>query len=286
MLLRAGANPFTVDKRGFDAIDYSAKYGHVDVVKTFLKGRTAADINQVTSRVLMTAAANSKLELVKYLLQGGADPVGAGASGFTALHVTEDLAVFKELLQGHEKQTAAYVSTAGNTLLHWVVKEKRGGGFICALYKAGVDPTVKNKYGSTAADLAAQLSQPEVAKLLHLLEAKYRATQSGASIGVASRDSALEKEQKSEDSARSNTSDRVTAPITASNSNTMEKGEDFARSRSRNEVVKEHAEPKKSTEAAQSVSRCQPVHQSKALMSTDRVVTEPVERKKGAYCRS
>lgn len=63
---------------------------------------------------------------------------------------------------------------AGGTVLHFAACRGASAPIICALFKAGADPTVKDRMNETAADLARGEGHEDAAKLLDLLEAKHR----------------------------------------------------------------------------------------------------------------
>lgn len=114
--MRAGADSFKEDKRGIDSLNYATRYGYVDSVEILVRGRSAADINKVSSvgtTVLMNACVNRRLEVVKLLLRCGADPFIVSDVGAMALHLTSDLTIFKVLLEGHHAEAAAYVDVNG-----------------------------------------------------------------------------------------------------------------------------------------------------------------------------
>jgi ankyrin repeat protein len=120
-LLKAGADPNTVDKNGISPLMAACRWGHIEVVRLLLgngatpdqprspKGRTplmvacsyysglsvikllvekGADINvkaQDGTTPLMLAARNAKYEVVEYLLSKGADPFQKDNEGANAL---------------------------------------------------------------------------------------------------------------------------------------------------------------------------------------------------------
>lgn len=61
------------------------------------------------------------------------------------------------------------------TCLHYAGMRGCDTGAICALFKAGVNPTLLNRWGRTAGDDARKDGHEQTGKMLDLLAAKYRA---------------------------------------------------------------------------------------------------------------
>ncbi len=110
-------------------------------------------------------------EIVRYLLDAGADPLPASPQGgFTPLHsavatdaAPRDLEIVRMLLDKGANPNAR--SEAGNTPLHTT-------GFtgdrtsLELLLKHGADRTIKNKDGKTAKDIATERGHEDVARIL------------------------------------------------------------------------------------------------------------------------
>jgi len=108
---------------------------------------------------------------VRYLLEAGADPRPASRQGgFTALHSAvatdagaSDIEIVRMLLDKGADPNAK--SQSGSTPLHTV-------GFtgdrasLDLLLKHGADPAIKNNEGKTAADIARERGQGEIAERL------------------------------------------------------------------------------------------------------------------------
>ena len=110
-------------------------------------------------------------EIVRYLLDAGADPLPASPQGgFTPLHsavatdaAPRDIEIVRMLLDKGANPNAR--SEAGNTPLHTT-------GFtgdrasLELLLKHGADRTIKNKDGKTAKDIATERGHEDVARIL------------------------------------------------------------------------------------------------------------------------
>jgi ankyrin repeat protein len=117
------------------------------------------------------AAFFKRREVVRYLLEAGADPRPASRQGgFTALHSavatdagTVDVEIVRMLLDKGADPKAK--SQSGSTPLHTV-------GFtgdresLEMLLKHGADPAIKNNEGKTASDIARERSHHKIADLL------------------------------------------------------------------------------------------------------------------------
>jgi uncharacterized protein len=137
-------------------------------------GRDRAKANAVAPdgySPLGLAAFFKRPEVVRYLLDAGADPSHASRQGgFTPLHSAEatdagavDVEIVRLLLAKGADPNAR--SQSGSTALHTV-------GFtgdrasLELLMKHGADPALKNNEGKTAADIARERGNQEIADLL------------------------------------------------------------------------------------------------------------------------
>jgi ankyrin repeat protein len=123
-------------------------------------------------------------EVVRILLEAGADPATAGVApaarpaGLTALHYAaqSDIHLVVPLLVAHGADPNA-VDREGRTALHWAAET---GSLSPAeeLLSCGASPLIRDDGGNTPADIAEREGHGEVAALL-------RAAESGAEAGGA-----------------------------------------------------------------------------------------------------
>src|SRR5450755_4025192 len=121
---------------GFTALHLAAFFGQPAAVEALL--HHAPDVNAVSRNamkvaVINAAAASRNLEVVKLVLQAGANPDAQQQAGYTALH---------------EAAVNNNVELAG------------------ALLKAGADPGVRSDAGLTPADMAREKGHKEIAEML------------------------------------------------------------------------------------------------------------------------
>lgn len=128
----------------------AANNGRDDFARELLAGGADAKfISAYVATSLMAAAWNCKLEVAKLLLSHGAPVNAANINGETALmyaaQTCRDGRMVNLLLQAGANPNAK--TTDNFTALMWAAGNPRNA---VELLKAGADPTVKNKYGSTA----------------------------------------------------------------------------------------------------------------------------------------
>ena len=126
----------TYSSDGFTALHLASFFGQPAAVEALL--HYAPDVNAVSRNpmkvaVINAAAASRNLEVVKLVLQAGANPDAQQQAGYTALH---------------EAAVNNNAELAG------------------ALLSAGVDPGVRSDAGQTAAEMAREKSHTEIADML------------------------------------------------------------------------------------------------------------------------
>jgi ankyrin repeat protein len=139
-----------------------------------LVGRDRAQSNSVAPdgfSPLGLAAFFKRREVVRYLLEMGADPSRAsGQGGFTPLHSavatdagSRDIEIVRMLLDKGGDPNAR--SQSGSTPVHTVAFTSDRES-LDLLLQHGADPAIKNNDGKTAADIAKERGNQEIADLL------------------------------------------------------------------------------------------------------------------------
>ncbi|CAK9034684.1 unnamed protein product [Durusdinium trenchii] len=146
---------------------FAAKRGHLEVVRLLLEA--GADQNaarQDGATALGATAFNGHLEVARVLLEAGADPNAARQDGTTALMVAAlngHLEVVRVLLEAGADQNAT--TQDGATALMFAA-HKGHLEVVRLLLEAGADPKAAAQDGTTALILAAESGQLEVQQLL------------------------------------------------------------------------------------------------------------------------
>ena len=151
-------------KKLIDAI-YEKDYDEIHKLVDLLN----IDVNRIyeyEGSPLHVAVKEGDIEVVKHLLDKGADPNIQGAFGETPLHVAVDRGyenIVKLLLEKGANPNIQ--SNEGNTPLHLAVVSSFAD-IAYELLKAGADKTIKNKAGKTPLDLAMELNDEKMIKIL------------------------------------------------------------------------------------------------------------------------
>lgn len=173
LLLGAGAQINATHMHGQTPLHESARKGCCEVIEILLSGGADLTIADDEDMVpLELAAVSNHAKAVKLLLEAGSSPNRRNAAGENILFLPLELDIVKILLEGGA--SANLLRNDGSTVLHAICggSQKPETGVICALAKAGADPSLKNKYGRTAAACARSANHSEAAKMLELLVAK------------------------------------------------------------------------------------------------------------------
>ena len=148
MLLAAGASPRR-GKDGAPPLHIAAALGNVGIMRTLLAaGASAKELDSGYGRTpLSWAAAGGSVEAVQLLLAGGVNPrdlCKAACEG--------DMASLRNWLE----HTATPVDAASSDGMTPLMDASRNGhaGVIKVLLRAGADPKLPNRLGSTALELA------------------------------------------------------------------------------------------------------------------------------------
>lgn len=151
-MLQRGMNPDTADPNGDPALVIAARAGNAATVDVLLAGRARVDArNRFSDTAVMVAALNGRLDIVKKLVERGAD---LNLSGWTPLIYAatgghDDVARY---LLGEGAKIDAQ-SPNGTTALMMAVRE---GRFTTAelLIASGADVNRRNQDGASALDWA------------------------------------------------------------------------------------------------------------------------------------
>jgi ankyrin repeat protein len=184
-LIELGADPNLSDANGMTPLVAAAMRDHVPSVKVLLEnGADMEKLGLQGYRPLALAIAESKYEAAKALIEAGADVSGAsGEDGLTPLMLiaaqtspaegarflpgsTRPSNIAKSLVERGADVNAQ--SKAGVTAL-MVAATHNSAPMIGLLMDANADPTVKNKLGLTATDVAEKNGNLEAAQAIHVL---------------------------------------------------------------------------------------------------------------------
>jgi ankyrin repeat protein len=164
-LLNRGFDPNTLDPQRLPGLYLALRDGSLKAATTLIESpKTNVEIRTSHDESpLMMAALKGHLELVKQLIERGAD---VNKTGWTPLHYAATnghLAIMELLLEQH-----AYIdaeSPNGTTPL-MMAAHYGSPAAVKLLLEAGADPTLKNQLGMTAIDFAYRANRQEAADLI------------------------------------------------------------------------------------------------------------------------
>ncbi|HJU44240.1 MAG TPA: ankyrin repeat domain-containing protein [Vicinamibacterales bacterium] len=131
---RSVASAYSAD--GFPVVGLAAFFGHLEAVRTLIAAGAnihAAATNSLKVQAIHAAVASKNIEIVRAVLEAGADPNAAQQQGFRPIHEA---------------------GSSGNRELAEL------------LMKYGADPTLKNDTGKTAIDIAREKGHADLADWL------------------------------------------------------------------------------------------------------------------------
>lgn len=172
-LLCAKADPSAISGYGETPIHCATRAGNVEIIEVLLSAGVDNSIEDVRNlSPLFFAAIRGEADAANLLIEAGSDPNRLDPYGRNALFFACNIQIVKLLLD--RGALATILDRNGMTPLHVAGLLGRDAGVICALYRAGADPTVLDSEGSAAADCARAQGHEDAAKMLDLLAAKHR----------------------------------------------------------------------------------------------------------------
>ncbi|KAK3997549.1 ankyrin repeat-containing domain protein [Cladorrhinum sp. PSN332] len=162
LLLGQGASILLKEGEGLTALHLAVLDGHIEVAEVLLKHQ---DIdNSQRDKALNLAAERGDEQIVRLLLDSGADANGKDDAGNTALMFAVPQGrgeVARVLLEGGSDVDAKDIHD--NTLLHWAI---RYPGILQLLLESGANVHAKNHQGKAALHWAVQEGQTKSVRLL------------------------------------------------------------------------------------------------------------------------
>lgn len=173
-LLLSKADASARDYRDYTPLHHASDRNHTEVIELLLSAGAGVSsvIRSDGHTSLFFATRSGNVEAVELLIEAGADPNKLDAHGRNALFFVHSVEVLKVLL--NRGASAKIRDRHGQTPLHCRGFFGSDAGVLCALYEAGVDPTVLSVYGQTAADLARVEQHENAARMIDLLIAKHQ----------------------------------------------------------------------------------------------------------------
>lgn len=181
-LIEQGVRPFARDDDGTPAISAFASNGCLQVVGRLLdlgESVHAEDAKGICP--LIAAAAEFRTEVVKLLLERGANPLSTCLDGASALHHAGDqagasLAKLESSVEVVDVLVAAGTSVngvdkTGATPLHRMVRRANAHALVKRVLDLGADPNIRDSQGRTPLVIVASEKSVDVAMAMLLLEA-------------------------------------------------------------------------------------------------------------------
>jgi Ankyrin repeats (3 copies) len=125
---------------------------------------TARHCKDAATPLHLALGKGQSTELVRFLLQSGADVNASKANGVTPLMLARELSTVRMLLEAGADVNVK--NNRGSTALHVAVRYGLNAGIICCLLRAGADATTTSAEGLDAAALSALSSHKATAALL------------------------------------------------------------------------------------------------------------------------
>jgi ankyrin repeat protein len=169
LLLDSGARTDLQDKNGWSVLYFAVQVRSAEGIKLLVSHGPTVDLDQGDKggrTPLMQAAINQRIDIMKLLLDSGAEPDIQDRRRWSALHFAaqEQSADGIELLVSHGA-TIDIADSDGNTPLSTAVFNYRGNGnAVSALLRLGADRQRKNKHGVSPAGLAHKIGNYDVRK--------------------------------------------------------------------------------------------------------------------------
>jgi ankyrin repeat protein len=167
-LLRQGVNPNGKDQQGNTPLFVAANYGQSAIVKLLLDHKAKVDVVTPPNRYTPLMMAVEYIDVVRLLIENGANVNLQSSSGETALmmacHETRDSEIVKLLLNHGAKVNVR--ASRGRTAL-WLASQKGKADMVSLLINAGAD--LESRYeddDSTPLIEAASQGRANVVKLL------------------------------------------------------------------------------------------------------------------------
>ena len=171
-LIKQGVDINQSNKQNCTAVHYSARAGHLDVLK--LLQENGADIHQVTqsgiNSIISALRKTANCDTVSWLIEQGVDKYHCTKTGCTAIHYAarnNNIDLLKLLKDNKFDLTA--LDNQGNTALHWnMFSETKEGNEMNVqwLIKEGLDVNHSNIHGACALHFAAYFGKLAVVKML------------------------------------------------------------------------------------------------------------------------
>ena len=156
------------NKDGETALMLASSEGHLEIVKLLIEKGADVNVKNEDGKTALTLASRyGHLEVVKYLVENGADVNSKENDGDTALYYAKTEEIKEVLRKAEEKSANSGKDTLNSKQL---VNAVLDGNFekVQLLLKKGVDINSKDEDGDTALMIASSEGHLEIVKLLLL----------------------------------------------------------------------------------------------------------------------